>query len=89
MTGGDPLGVDPLEATVLIRRAAEADAVAAERLLPLVYARLRSLAGSSMRECAEETLQPTPLVHEVSLRRFAMPEAAHARRRTRRPDRSA
>jgi RNA polymerase sigma factor (TIGR02999 family) len=79
MTGGDPLGVDPLEATVLIRKAAEGDAVAAERLLPLVYGRLRSLAGSYMQGRVEQTLQPTALVHEVYLRLFAMQEAARDR----------
>ena len=40
-----------------------------EKLLPLVYAELRRLAGSYMRrERPDHTLQPTALVHEAYLR---------------------
>lgn len=40
-----------------------------DRLLPLVYADLRSLAASRLsRERADHTLQPTALVHEVWMR---------------------
>jgi RNA polymerase sigma factor (TIGR02999 family) len=42
---------------------------AAEKLLPLVYAELRRLAGARMaHEMADQTLQPTALVHEAWLR---------------------
>ena len=42
---------------------------ASEKLLPLVYAELRRLAGARMaHEMADQTLQPTALVHEAWLR---------------------
>jgi RNA polymerase sigma factor (TIGR02999 family) len=42
---------------------------ASEKLLPLVYAELRRLAGARMsHERAGQTLQPTALVHEAWLR---------------------
>ena len=42
---------------------------AADELLPLVYSELRKLAASKMaRESANQTLQPTALVHEAWLR---------------------
>jgi RNA polymerase sigma factor (TIGR02999 family) len=42
---------------------------AAEKLLPLVYAELRRLAAGRMaHELADQTLQPTALVHEAWLR---------------------
>jgi RNA polymerase sigma factor (TIGR02999 family) len=42
---------------------------AAEKLLPLVYAELRRLAGARMaHEMSGHTLQPTALVHEAWLR---------------------
>ena len=45
------------------------DPCAAERLLPLVYAELRSLAAVRMAaEAPGHTLQPTALVHEAYLR---------------------
>lgn len=45
------------------------DAAALERLVPLVYAELRKLAGAQLRrEQAGHTLQATALVHEVYLR---------------------
>jgi RNA polymerase sigma factor (TIGR02999 family) len=45
------------------------DAVALERLLPLVYADLRKVARAHLgREQAGHSLQPTALVHEVYLR---------------------
>ena len=45
------------------------DEVAAEKLLPLVYAELRMMAATKMaREAAGHTLQPTALVHEAWLR---------------------
>lgn len=57
------------DATQLLQRAHEGDAVAAEALLPLVYEELRKLAASKMaNEAAGHTLQPTALVHEAWLR---------------------
>jgi RNA polymerase sigma factor (TIGR02999 family) len=45
------------------------DPKAADKLLPLVYEELRKLAASKMaRESANQTLQPTALVHEAWLR---------------------
>lgn len=45
------------------------DAKAADELLPLVYQELRKLAASKMaHEPANQTLQPTALVHEAWLR---------------------
>jgi RNA polymerase sigma factor (TIGR02999 family) len=45
------------------------DPMAAAELLPLVYGRLRALAGHYMRlERPDHTLQPTALVHEAYLR---------------------
>ncbi len=70
---------DPHEATLLIQRASQGDPIAAERLLPLVYARLRALAGSYMGGRIEHTLQPTALVHEAYLRLFAMQDAPRDR----------
>lgn len=45
------------------------DEGAVEKLLPLVYAELRTMAAAKMsREAAGHTLQPTALVHEAWLR---------------------
>jgi RNA polymerase sigma factor (TIGR02999 family) len=47
----------------------QGDASAIDRLTPLVYAELRSLAGGLLRrERAGHTLQPTELVHEAYLK---------------------
>jgi RNA polymerase sigma factor (TIGR02999 family) len=57
------------DATTSLLEHASGDATAAERLLPLVYDRLRALAGKYMREeRAGHTLQPTALVHEAYMR---------------------
>ncbi len=59
----------PGEVTVLLAdmKAGREDALA--RLIPLLYAELRRLAGRYMRdERAGHTLQPTALVHEAFLR---------------------
>jgi RNA polymerase sigma-70 factor (ECF subfamily) len=73
---GDP---SPHEATLLLKAAAAGDSVAAEKLLPLVYGRLRALAGSYLQGRVEHTLQPTALVHEAYLRLFQMQEPANDR----------
>src|SRR5262245_39767921 len=55
--------------TTLLNEAGAGDERAAAELLPLVYERLRALAGKKMRrERADQTLQATALVHEAYLR---------------------
>lgn len=57
------------EVTRLLNEVARGHKGAEERLIPLVYAELRKLAGHYMRaESASHTLQPTALVHEAYLR---------------------
>ena len=57
------------EVTVLLNEIEHGDPTAAERLLPLVYNELRSLAAHKMRhEKPDMTLQATALVHEAYLR---------------------
>jgi RNA polymerase sigma factor (TIGR02999 family) len=57
------------EVTLLLQRAEQGDAQAAEQILPLVYDELRKLAAAKMaREPAGQTLQATALVHEAWLR---------------------
>src|SRR5262249_39577279 len=61
------------------------DPAAAERLMPHVYAELRVLAAAVFRgQRADQTLQPTALVHEAFLRlidpaRVAVRDRAHFR----------
>lgn len=55
--------------TRLVAAAADGDGVAAQELLPLVYAELRRLAAHKMANEADgQTLQPTALVHEAWMR---------------------
>ena len=62
-----PVPVDDL--TLLLNRASGDGGIAAERLLPLVYQKLRQVAADKMRhEAAGQTLQATALVHEAWLR---------------------
>ena len=58
----------PGEITTVMRRVAEGDREAVERLLPLVYDELRMLANDRLRADARHTLQPTALVNEAWLR---------------------
>ncbi len=62
--------MDPVrrDATVCLSELAAGDARAADELFGLVYAELRSLAGSYLRGGGPQTLQPTALVHEAYLR---------------------
>jgi RNA polymerase sigma factor (TIGR02999 family) len=54
--------------TAILRAAQQGDREAAGRLLPLVYAELRSLAQARMaRQPTGHTLQPTALVHKADL----------------------
>lgn len=55
--------------TALLAAWGRGDASAYERLVPLVYADLREMAGRYLRrERPDHTLQPTALVHEAYLR---------------------
>ncbi|MEM9167660.1 MAG: ECF-type sigma factor [Planctomycetota bacterium] len=57
---------DITQATNLLTRVSAGDANAAEHLTPLLYDRLRQLAGAMLTsERASHTLQPTALVHEA------------------------
>ncbi|PWU11014.1 MAG: RNA polymerase subunit sigma-70 [Terriglobia bacterium] len=63
---------DAGEVTRLISEMRNGNAQAAERLMPLVYKELRSLAAAVMqRERPGHTLQPTAVVHEAYLRLVA------------------
>lgn len=54
---------------MLLGELGRGDKAAADRLMPLVYAELRGLAGSFFRnQQPNQTLQPTALVHEAFLR---------------------
>lgn len=57
------------EITRILARAAGGDRAAYDRLFPLIYDELRSLAARAMRgERGEHTLQATALVHEAYIR---------------------
>jgi hypothetical protein len=57
------------DVTCLLDAIQHGDPLAADELLPLVYAELRRLAHARMaREQPGQTLQPTALVHEAWLR---------------------
>jgi RNA polymerase sigma factor (TIGR02999 family) len=57
------------DVTHILQRVQQGDARAADELLPLVYEELRKLAAARMaQEQANQTLQPTALVHEAWLR---------------------
>jgi len=57
------------EVTRILDAIGQGDPGAADQLLPLVYAELRSLAAAQLaREAPGHTLQPTALVHEAYLR---------------------
>jgi len=54
------------EVTQILEALESGDAVAADRLLPLVYDELQKLAAHRMaQEAPGHTLQPTALVHEA------------------------
>jgi RNA polymerase sigma factor (TIGR02999 family) len=57
------------EISDVLKAAGEGDVLAGEKLFPLVYGELRSLAARRLaREAPGHTLQPTALVHEAYLR---------------------
>ena len=60
---------DPCDVTGLLKQWGGGDGQALERMIPLVYAQLRSLAESQLRrERPNHTLQATALVHDLYLR---------------------
>jgi RNA polymerase sigma-70 factor, ECF subfamily len=64
------------DVTILLADATKGDQEAASKLLPLVYAELRRLAGRYMRrERPDHTLQATALVHEAYLKLVNDPTA--------------
>ncbi|MCA9035561.1 MAG: RNA polymerase subunit sigma [Planctomycetaceae bacterium] len=66
------------EVTHILSQVESGDAVAAEKLLPLVYEELRRLAKTRMaNERSDHTLQPTALVHEAYLRLVDVKQAQH------------
>jgi RNA polymerase sigma factor (TIGR02999 family) len=61
--------IERVDATQLMRDAAEGNPQAHQELLPLVYNQLRAIAAQRMkRERPDHTLQPTALVHEAFLK---------------------
>jgi RNA polymerase sigma factor (TIGR02999 family) len=63
------------DVTRILSAIEQGDEAAAERLLPLVYQELRSLAAAKLsQERAGQTIQPTVLVHEAYLRLVDVPE---------------
>lgn len=61
-----PHAVEPEAATVLLDRMNKGDSSAAAQLLPMVYEKLRAVAGGYFKDQARcHTLQPTALVHEA------------------------
>jgi RNA polymerase sigma factor (TIGR02999 family) len=56
------------DVTKILRAAGAGGNLPAEDLLPLVYEELRGLASARMAGAANQTLQPTALVHEAWLR---------------------
>jgi RNA polymerase sigma factor (TIGR02999 family) len=66
-----PEDADPKagEVTTLLQAWSQGDAVARDRLLPLVYSELRRRAAAYLRrERRDHTMRPTDLVHEAYLR---------------------
>ena len=63
----------PSEITRLLRRWSEGDTDAFDRLVPIVYDRLRQLARQRLRGAPGATLDTTGLVHEAYLKLAAAP----------------
>jgi len=63
--------------TLMLKRFADGDKESLDRLMPLVYAELRRLAGGFLsRESIGHTLQPTALVHEAYARMVGQQQPA-------------
>jgi RNA polymerase sigma factor (TIGR02999 family) len=77
------MGDAPSDVTGLLRQWSAGDERARDRLIPLVYERLRELAHQRRRDArTEDSLNTTGLVHEVYLRltdapRLELPDRAH------------
>ncbi len=66
------------EVTQILHQIERGEAVAAEKLLPLVYDELRRLAADRLdREAQGQTLQATALVHEAYLRLVGTDDPTH------------
>jgi RNA polymerase sigma factor (TIGR02999 family) len=66
MSGGTTYNASAGDLTGLLLQWNQGDPEARERLIPLVYKDLRSLAGRALKsEGRDQTLQPTALVHET------------------------
>lgn len=66
------------DVTEILSQIKDGDPVAAERLLPLVYAELRRLAAAKLaHERAGHTLQATSLVHDAYIRLVDVRDAQH------------
>lgn len=69
MDNSDQPAADPVEVTRLLQRVSAGDSAATNDLLPLIYQELRARAGAYFRgQPANQTLQPTALVHEAYLK---------------------
>src|SRR5258708_4550179 len=67
--------------TLMLHELASGDKSALDRLMPLIYAELRSLAGRYLRqERPGNTLQPTALVNEAYLRLVAQDQPDYRNR---------
>ncbi len=68
------------DATLLLQQLVDGHASAAERLMPLVYEDLRSLAASYFQmQKPDHTLQPTALVHEAYVKLIQSPSGWKSR----------
>ena len=66
------------DVTQILGQIASGDPSAAHQLMPLVYDELRRLAAQRLsREKAEQTLEPTALVHEAYVRLVDVAKAQH------------
>src|SRR5580700_6838021 len=64
-----PMEAERGEVTILLAKLTKGNREAASKLIPLVYAEMRRLAGAYMRrERGDHTLQPTALVNEAYLK---------------------
>jgi RNA polymerase sigma-70 factor (ECF subfamily) len=79
---GKRMAPDPFEVTGLLQQWSAGDASARDRLIPLVYDRLRQLAHGRLGKAADNSLNTTALVHEAYIRlvgapRVDLPNRAH------------
>ena len=83
MASGNRMAPEPSEVTVLLRQWSAGDESARDRLIPLVYDRLRELAHRRLsRGQGDNSLNTTALVHEAYIRlvgvpRIELPDRAH------------